>query len=195
MKTLIVFAHPVPESFNASILKTVSNELNAKAFEVQLLDLYKENFEPRMSAAERIAYMDGGNTTPTKTTVDKYIQQLQWAESLIMIYPTWWMGPPAILKGWFERVWLPGVVAEFGPGGIKPKLTHLKKILIITTHGASRWRMALIGNPPKRMMRLSLQAVTQCQDIDWLALYSMDKIATPQLSRFLDKVGQRVRCF
>ncbi len=84
MKTLVVFAHPVPESYNASILKAVSHELEAKSFEVQTLDLYQENFEPRMSTAERRTYMDKDNTA----TLEKYVQQLQWAEALIMIYPT-----------------------------------------------------------------------------------------------------------
>ena len=117
MKTLVVFAHPVPESYNASILQVVSDELRAKSFEVQTLDLYQENFEPRMSTAERRTYKDRDNTA----TVEKYVQQLQWAEALIMIYPTWWMGPPAILKGWLDRVWLPSVVADFGPDGVKAK--------------------------------------------------------------------------
>ncbi|WP_257285374.1 NAD(P)H-dependent oxidoreductase [Endozoicomonas sp. SESOKO1] len=191
MKTLVVFAHPVPESYNASILKAVSDELAAKSFEVQTLDLYQENFESRMSSAERRTYMDRDNTV----TVERYVQQLQWAEALIMIYPTWWMGPPAILKGWLDRVWLPSVVAEFGPDGVKPKLTNLKKILIITTQGASRWRMALIGNPPRKMMKLSLKAVTQCRNIDWLALHSVDKIAKSRLSQFLDTVRRKIKHF
>ncbi|USE38522.1 NAD(P)H-dependent oxidoreductase [Endozoicomonas sp. SCSIO W0465] len=192
MKTLVVFAHPAPESYNASILKVVSDELAAKSFELQTLDLYQHGFEPRMSTAERRTYMDRDSNT---SAIEKYVQQLQWAEALIMIYPTWWMGPPAILKGWLDRVWLPSVVADFGPNGMEPKLTNLKKILIITTQGASRWRMALIGNPPRKMMRLSLKAVTKCSAIDWLALYSMDKLSKFQLSQFLDKVRQKIKQF
>lgn len=191
MKTLVVFAHPVPESYNASIFKVVCDELKEKGHELQTLDLYEENFEPRMSEIERKNYMEKDNTS----TVDKYVKQLQWADALIMVYPTWWMGPPAILKGWLDRVWLPSVVADFGTNGVTPKLTSLKKILVITTQGASRWRMTLISNPPRKMMRLSLKAVTKCRDIDWLALYSMDKIAKPQLSQFLEKVRQKIQHF
>ncbi|MFK0570428.1 NAD(P)H-dependent oxidoreductase [Endozoicomonas sp.] len=198
MKTLVVFAHPVPESYNTSIFKLVCEELEAKGYELQALDLYEEDFEPRMSTDERRTYMDRDNTAlsrKSRKSVEKYMQQLQWAEALIMVYPTWWMGPPAILKGWLDRVWLPSIVADFGPDGVKPRLTNLKKILIITTQGASRWRMALIGNPPRKMMKLSLKAVTKCRDIDWLALYRMDKITKPQLSQFLEKVHKKIQCF
>ncbi|WP_067520021.1 NAD(P)H-dependent oxidoreductase [Endozoicomonas ascidiicola] len=191
MKTLVLLAHPVTDSFNHSIFNVVCEQLALKGHEIKTLDLYLEDFEARMSASERANYMKKDNTE----TVDKYVKQLQWAEALIMVYPTWWMGPPAILKGWFDRVWLPSVVAEFGPEGVKPKLTNIKKIQIITTQGSSKWRMTLIGNPPRKMMKLSLKAVTKCRDIDWLALYRMDKISKPELSQFLDKVREKIKRF
>ncbi|MGB0360889.1 MAG: NAD(P)H-dependent oxidoreductase [Endozoicomonas sp.] len=191
MKILVVLAHPVSSSFNHSIFQVVCEQLTQNGNEIETLDLYQENFEARMSSNERINYMENNHSG----TVDKYIKQLQWAEALIMVYPTWWMGPPAILKGWFDRIWLPSVVVEFGPEGIRPKLVNIKKIQVITTHGASKWRMTLIGNPPRKMMKFSLKAVTKCKNIDWLALYSMDKISTSELSQFLDKVREKIKHF
>ncbi len=189
MKTLVVLAHPVAGSFNASIHREVCEALAKRTFEVQTLDLYQEDFDPRLTARERKTYMEKNNTT----TVHKYVEQLQWAEALILIYPTWWMGPPAILKGWLDRVWLPSVVAKFGPNGVTPRLTGLKKIMIITTQGASRWRMALIGNPPRRIMTLSLKAVTRCNNIQWLALHRIDKINKPARDKFLQKVRRKIQ--
>ena len=191
MKTLVVLAHPVSESFTASIYREACEALAQRSCEVQTLDLYQENFDPRLSTEERKTYLDKNNTA----TVHKYVQQLQWAEALILIYPTWWMGPPAILKGWLDRVWLPSVVAKFGPNGVVPRLTGLKKIMIITTQGASRWRMALIGNPPRRIMTLSLKAVTGCKNIRWLTLHRIDKLSKPALDNFLHKVRRKIRCF
>lgn len=191
MNILVVYAHPNPESFNYGIQKTVCEELSAGGHRVELLDLYRDNFDPCMSREERIAYMGKNNIAPVRG----YVEQLQQADALILVYPTWWMGPPAILKGWFDRVWLPSVVAEFGEKGVTAKLTNIQKILVITTQGSSRLRMNLIANPPRFMMKLSLKICTRCKDIDWLALYGMDKIGQPERERFLTKVRDRVRRF
>lgn len=105
------------------------------------------------------------------------------------------MGPPAILKGWFDRVWLPGIAADFGEQGVTPKLTNLKKILVITTQGSSKLRMNLILNPPRLMMKLSLKACTRCKNIDWLAMYSMDKASDQKRKDFLEKVRHKIASF
>ena len=144
-----------------------------------------------MSGEERASYMGKDNTG----TVEPYVQQLQQANALVMVYPTWWMGPPAILKGWFDRVWLPSVVAEFDPDGITGKLTNIRKILIITTQGSSWLRMNMLANPPKLMMKASLKICTRCKDIHWMALYSMDKTDEAARTKFLTKVQHKLRCF
>ncbi|WP_461535683.1 NAD(P)H-dependent oxidoreductase [Spongorhabdus nitratireducens] len=191
MKVLVIYAHPNPESFNASLHREVCDGLEKAGHELRDLDLYSENFEPRLSRGEREAYMDGGKLDG----VEQHIEALQWAEALIFIYPTWWMGPPAILKGWLERVWLPGVVADFGAEGVKPKLTNIRKAMVITTQGSSWWRMTLIGNPPRKMFKLSLRACTRCRDIQWHALYSMDKIGNAERKRFLKRIRKVVLQF
>ena len=191
MNVLVVFAHPNPESYGASLHRDVLEGLLSAGHQVRDLDLYAEGFEPRLSPGEREAYMKGGDLTG----IESHVESLQWAEALVFVYPTWWMGQPAILKGWFDRVWLPGVVAEFGAEGVKPKLTQIRKIMVITTQGSSRWRMMLIGNPPKKMLKLSLWACTRCRDIQWHALYNMDKIGDAERKGFLKKIKQAVACF
>ena len=191
MNVLVVYAHPNPESFNSSIQQLVCSELKSRGDQVQYLDLYQDGFDPCMSREERLVYMNKDYTT----TVQPYVQQLQQADALILIYPTWWMGPPAILKGWFDRVWLPSVVADFGPKGVTGKLTNIKKIMVITTLGSSWLRMNLVGNPPKFMMKTCLKLCTGYKQFDWLALYSMDKIDQADRTRFLDKVQQKLKRF
>ena len=191
MNVLVVYAHPNPESFNATIYKLVRSELQACGHQIQCLDLYKEAFESCMSQQEWVVYMTKDNTDDKNV----YIDQLKWAEALVLIYPTWWMGQPAIMKGWFDRIWLPGIAASFGPEGVQPGLTNIKKIMVITTQGSSRWRMMLIGNPPKKMMKLMLKACTKSPVFKWVALNSMDKITAPELSAFLKKVRGKIRAF
>lgn len=193
MNVLVVFAHPNPKSFNGAICQQVCSQLQEQGHQVDLLDLYQRSFDPCMSRSERDVYMDRDKNTQT---VEPYVKQLLDAEALVMIYPTWWMGPPAILKGWFDRVWLPHVVTEFGNGGLSGKLTNIKKIMVITTQGTARWRMHLLMNPPKLMMQASLKFCTRCRNIQWLALYSMGKKSEKDRSKFLNRISQKInRCF
>lgn len=189
MNILVVYAHPNPESFNGTICQQVCAQLQEQGHQIDLLDLYQNGFEPCMSRVERLIYMEKDKNIET---VEPYVQQLLWAEALILVYPTWWMGPPAILKGWFDRVWLPHVVAEFGKDGVSPKLTNIKKMMVLTTQGASKWRMRMVMNPPKLMLKACLKACTRCRDIHWLALYSMDKATDSDRSRFLAEVRDKI---
>ena len=192
MNILVVFAHPNPESFNGSICQQVCSQLKEQGHQVDLLDLYQNGFEPCMSRAERLIYMEKDKNIET---VEPYVNQLLWAEALVLVYPTWWMGSPAILKGWFDRVWLPHVVASFDSDSISGKLTNIKKIMVITTQGASKWRMGLVMNPPKLMMRATLKVCTRCRKIPWLALYSMDNTTDTDRKQFLRTVSRKVASY
>ena len=191
MNVLVVYAHPNPESYNAALFKLTCDQLAQAGHTVHPLDLYDCDFEARMSCEERISYMTEDNTQG----IEDHVAKLKWAEAVVFVYPTWWMGPPAILKGWLDRVWLPGVVATFGPNGVQPGLTNIKKFLIITTQGSSHWRMTLVGNPPRKMFKLSLKAVSKCKDIKWLALYSMDKNTEEDREQFMEKVSKHLQNF
>ncbi|WP_422132828.1 NAD(P)H-dependent oxidoreductase [Endozoicomonas sp. ALD040] len=191
MNVLVVYAHPNPESYNGALFRMTCEQLTLAGHNVHPLDLYEIEFEARMSREERLNYMTRNNTDG----IENQVAKLKWAEAVVFIYPTWWMGPPAILKGWLDRVWLPGVVATYGPKGLEPGLTRIKKFLIITTQGSSRWRMALIGNPPRKMFRLSLKVVSRCKDIKWLALYGMDKKTEEDRKQFMKKVSKHLQGF
>ncbi|WP_252178872.1 NAD(P)H-dependent oxidoreductase [Endozoicomonas sp. 4G] len=191
MNVLVVYAHPNPQSYNAALFKLTCEQLALAGHTVHPLDLYETDFEARMSCEERINYMTQDNTNG----IENHVAKLKWAEAVVFVYPTWWMGPPAILKGWLDRIWLPGVVATYGANGLQPGLTRIKKFLIITTQGSSHWRMALTGNPPRKMFRLSLKAVSRCKDIQWLALYSMNKTTEVDRKQFMEKVRKHLQSF
>ena len=95
MRVLVIYCHPVAESFASAAHRTVLEGLAEAGHEVTDVDLYAEHFDPVMSRQERL--------------VQRYDDQLAAAEALVLVYPSWWYGMPAMLKGYFDRVWLPGV--------------------------------------------------------------------------------------
>src|SRR5215471_19168282 len=121
MRILLVLAHPLPESFAASIARTAREALLARGHAVDLLDLYREDFDPRLTAAERAGYFDAPYDV---SGVAGLVARLKAAEGLVLVFPQWWFGFPAILKGFFDRVLAPGVAFSHDTSGgrIVPEL-------------------------------------------------------------------------
>src|SRR5215212_8347222 len=112
MRVLVLFAHPLADSFAASLHRAVIAKLRQGGHEVDDCDLYAEGFDPVLSAPERRDY---NTPSPDLSGVAGHVDRLKAAEALVLCFPTWWYGMPAILKGYFDRVWLPGV-AFHNPG-------------------------------------------------------------------------------
>src|SRR5206468_1177191 len=107
------------------------------------LNLYEEGFDALLSREERINYEDvPGNLTPL---VKPYVDRLQAAEAIVVVHPVWNYGYPAILKGFFDRVFLPGVSFLLADGEVKPNLKNIRKAAFVTTYGGDRWRTLLMG--------------------------------------------------
>lgn len=152
MRALVVYCHPKPESFTAAIRDLVLEKLAAKGAEVRVSDLYAKAFSPVLTAHELDVYLDpSANIEPVMSEVE----DLKWCDTLIFVYPTWWYGLPAMLKGWLDRALVPDV-AFLMPDGenddIRPGLTHIKRLGVFTTCGASRWLTWLVGAPGKKTL-------------------------------------------
>ncbi|HYF56587.1 MAG TPA: NAD(P)H-dependent oxidoreductase, partial [Salinarimonas sp.] len=146
MRVLVVYAHPCPESFNAAILARALDALARAGHEARVLDLHAMGFDPVMGAQERRAYhMPGENERP----VAEHLSALRWCEALIFVYPTWWYGPPAILKGWLDRVWIPHATFRMPEPGkpIGRVLSNIRVIGAISTLGSPGWWWWVIGMP------------------------------------------------
>lgn len=133
MKTLIIFAHPNADSFNRAILNSFISGLKSKNFSYDLVDLYAINFEPRLNSQDLALFQQG------KISPDIQVQQAKvvWADCLAFIFPVWWSAPPAILKGWIDRVFSLKFAYDFtdrGPVG----LLQGKKALLMTTTGGDQ---------------------------------------------------------
>lgn len=140
MKHLIVFAHPKHESFNRAILDTTVGVLKNKGHEVVVRDLYAINFEPVLKTQDTNA-MKAGQTPEDIKNEQEFIT---WADTITLIYPIWWTGMPAILKGYIDRVFAYGFAYSYGKDG-SGKLLKGKKGLIINTHGAANEKYDKMG--------------------------------------------------
>lgn len=192
MRCLIVYCHPVPESYCASVRDTVVATLEKNGHEVDLLDLYAEGFDPVMPADERRIY---NQMKREDHPFPDHAERLEKADALFFVYPTWWYGLPAMLKGWLDRVWTPEVTFHIpkGPGPIQPLMTHIKLLGVITTCGAPRWWSYLVGHPGKRTILRGMRALCarNCRRI-FTAHYLMDKSTPESRGAYLRQVEKRL---
>ncbi len=195
MRCLLVYCHPSPESFNAAIRDAAIAGLSTAGHEVRQLDLYAEAFDPVLGEADWRDYLiPEVNERP----VADQLAALRWAEALIFVYPTWWYGLPAILKGWLDRVFVPhatfDVPTETTP--MRPKLTHIRKLAVITTCGAPWWWSKMIGEPGRRTILRGIRALChrRCRRL-YLALYKMDTVSADERARFLARVRRAMTGF
>ena len=197
MNVLVVSAHPSSASFNAALAATVISTVSELGHVVRHRDLYAENFDPVFSAYERLHHVgDVSEKLETLATLKLHVEDLQWCESIVFVYPTWWSSQPAILKGWIDRILMNEVawVLPEGAARIKPLLTQIRRIVVVTTHGSSKLVNALEGESGKRTMfrsvRLMMHRRTRCS---WIAMYGLDNATDADRQRFTEKVMRRTR--
>ena len=153
MRALVVLAHPLSDSLCAHLAHQAIDALRARGATVDILDLYAEQFQPALTEAERRLHYTTPEPGPDIIALQ---QRLAAADTLVLVFPTWWFSMPAILKGWFDRVWAPKFAFEHGTP-IKPLLTGLKACLVVTTLGSPWWIDALIMRQPvKRVLKTGL---------------------------------------
>ncbi|MGB6119196.1 MAG: NAD(P)H-dependent oxidoreductase [Mesorhizobium sp.] len=191
MRVLLVYCHPVPESFAAAIRDEAISALGANGHEVRLIDLHAEGFDPVMSADERRHYND---RAPADPALAPHIEALKWAEGIVFVYPTWWYGLPAMLKGWFDRVWALKVAFDLAPkGGIVSTMSNIRLVAVFTTCGAPWWQSFLVGQPGRKTILRGIRVLFgwRCRTI-YQAHYLMD-VSTPRSrAAYLAKVRSRL---
>lgn len=193
MRALVVYCHPRPGSFTAAVRDVVLDRLRQAGAEVRLADLYARGFDPVLSAAEHAGYLD---SPANRAAVAGDCDDLAWADTLIFVYPTWWYGLPAVLKGWLDRVLLPDVafLMPKAPGEtIRPGLTHITRLGVFTTCGASWWLTFLVGAPGRRtlMRGVGFLCAPRCRKV-FAAHYLMDSSTPESRARHLDRVARRM---
>lgn len=192
---LVVSCHPLKDSLCHQLVGRVAAGLEAAGIAYEHLDLYERGFGAALTAAERASYFgefDG-------TAVNAETAQLKRAETLILVFPTWWFGMPALLKGWFDRVWAPGVAFENVPetGAITPALTDLKYCLAITTL-TSPWKIdrLFLRQPVKRVLKGAiLKGCAPQATFEMLSLYGVAALDEARLEAFCTKIDRAIAAF
>ena len=188
MRVLVLFAHPLADSFAAALHQTVVSALERAGHEVDDCDLYREGFDPVMKAAERRAH---NTPNPELSLVESHVERLRAADAIVLCFPVWWYGMPAILKGYFDRVWINGVAFHLGTGGkIRAALHNIKKLGVVCTYGAPWWLIKLVLRDPVRgVIHTGIRGLcTRHVKSKFFALYSIEAKTSADTTRFLQKV-------
>ena len=188
MRVLVVYCHPRPDSYCAALRDAAIAGLTRAGHAIDVLDLYAGGFDPVLSADQRGGYFDEAQN---HAGLEPEISALRAAEALVLVYPTWWFGMPAMLKGWFDRVWVPGVAFRLGGGStLEPLLVDIRRIGVVTTYGSPRWLLWWVGWPDWRVVRKGFKPLCakHCR-VEWLGLPGMDKASPEALRGFASRVG------
>jgi len=187
LRILIVFAHPLETSFISALHARVVEILRAGGHVVDDLDLHAEKFDPVMSREGLLRYID----TKTNTReVEAYVERLRAAEALVLVFPVWFDGLPAILQGYFQRVFLPGVSVRIDEAGLfHPNLQNIRRMAAVCAYGECRRDVAAKGDPPRRFVRGNIRALIDPKGrFEYLALYDMNFNAAPRRAAFMKRV-------
>lgn len=193
MSAVVVYCHPNPESLSAALRDACVRGLQHSGHQVNVIDLAADHFHPVMSRDEWGNYHNA--TTFYPADVQTYIELVQQAEILIFVYPTWWSGVPAQLKGWIERVMVVGVAFNLDEGAFgKGLLTNVKHLRVVTTFGSPRWYVKLVNDNGRRLIARALRLSTSFRTkYRQLSLYSLDTQTEKDKQRFIEKVERAMR--
>lgn len=131
-RTAIIYAHPYEKSFNAAILAEMQRALSDAGQECQVIDLYRDGFNPVYRPEELALFSRGQFLDPL---VERYQKVLTGADRVVFLFPVWWGEAPAIVKGFFDKVMLPGFGYKIENGRMVPGL-DVAKTLVVTTSEA-----------------------------------------------------------
>ena len=189
MHVLVIYCHPVETSFHAALHREVLKNLRDAGHTVDDCDLYAEGFNPVMSREERLGYHD---VPRNQQPLADHVERLRRAEALVLCFPTWCFGLPAMLKGYCDRLLMPGVAFDISdPANVKPMLTNIKRIAAVVTYGRPRWMAWYMGDPPRKIVTRYLKRLTGGNArVDYHAYYHMNVATEPRLARFMRQVGQ-----
>jgi NAD(P)H dehydrogenase (quinone) len=195
MRVLVLYAHPLDDSFAGALHRAVIGALSEAGHEVDDCDLYATGFDPVMTARERRAH---NTSNPDLSAVEHYVERLRAADAVVLCFPVWWYGMPAILKGYFDRVWVNGVAFHLrAEGKIEPGLHRIRKLWVVTTYGVPWWLIKLVLRDPVRaVIHTGIRGLcTRHVKTRFFALYGIESKTSADTTRFLEKVERGFRRF
>ncbi|OHB83641.1 MAG: NAD(P)H dehydrogenase [Planctomycetes bacterium RBG_16_64_12] len=188
MKVLVIIGHQRRGSFCHAIAEAAVAELKAAGHDVIYHDLYEEGFDPVLPHDE---IPKGAQRSPV---VQKHCDELMAAEGYVVIHPNWWAMPPAVLKGWIDRVLCQGVAYEFGAGGAV--IAHLKgkSAVVFTTSNTPRdAEMKLFGDPLENLWKNCIFGFCGVEDFHRRNFESIILSTPDQRRQWLAEVRQAIK--
>lgn len=141
MKVLVILGHQHQGSFCHAIAQTVVEQLRRDGHETIFHDLYAEQFDPILPHDEV------PKTAALAPEIQAHCREVQSADGYVVVHPNWWGQPPAMLKGWIDRVFRQGVVYQFGPNGVEQLLAGRRALVITTSNTPRDDELRLYGDP------------------------------------------------
>ncbi len=186
---LVVHAHPRPGSYSHALCDAVVTGLSAAGHEVELIDLYRIDYRPWMTADEHRDYDTIADDHPDPQVME-HIELLRRADIAVFVYPTWWSGMPAIMKGWLDRTMLPGVAFGLDERTRKVKGSlELRRLIGVTTYGSPRWYVRVFGDAGRRTVTRTIRLVCpRSTKTTWHGLYRLDGRSADERAVFLSEV-------
>src|SRR3954451_1289799 len=188
MRALVVVSHPSASSYTKALAAAAIRGLERAGHDVEELDLHALGFQPAMTKAERDAYHG------TDPMVDPLVRQsaaaVRRADMLVFVYPTWWGGLPAMLKGWLEKTMVPGVAFVFDSHNkVRPGLQSVQRIVGISSYGSKRPYVTLVNDNGRRVLLRALRLNTGWRTRrTWLGFYGIDTSTVDERNAFVRRV-------
>ncbi len=158
MKVLVILGHQRQGSFCHAIADAAIAQLQADRHEAIVHDLYQEGFDPILPDAEI------GRDTELDPTVKQHCDELMAADGYLVIHPNWWAGPPAILKGWVDRVLRQGLAYSFSETGVVGHLTGKTAVVITTSNTPRDVELKVFGDPLENLWKTCIFGFCGVQD-------------------------------
>jgi NAD(P)H dehydrogenase (quinone) len=192
MNALVVYSHPVEGSFCSAMRDAAIQGLTAAGHTVHLVDLAADNFDPVMSHDEWNVYSSGSGEIPRG--LERYVELVKKSDIFVFVYPTWWSGLPAQLKGWLERVMVPGVAFQLNDKNkLRPVLTHVKHVYVLSTFGSPKPYVRFINNNGRRILvRAFRMSGSWKMRTTTLSLHTLDACSNSDRRDFLGRIEKKL---
>lgn len=192
MKPLIIYAHPYSGSFCHAVKEKIIETLKEKGEEYNIIDLYEDKFDPVMSGDDLRLYSKGETTDPN---VDKYLDLLSETSIIYLIFPVWWGVMPAILKGFFDKVFLPKRAYVYQKSGmLKAMFPQIKKAVIFNTLGGPKlYHNLILRFPVKRIVGNTTLKMIGVKKVEIVQFDSMKKSSDKLREKWLNQTSEIIR--
>jgi putative NADPH-quinone reductase len=188
VNALVIYSHPVEGSFCSAMRDAAMTGLKQAWHSVSLIDLALDNFDPVMSKSEWDVYISGSGDVPEG--LERYVELVKKSEIFVFVYPTWWSGLPAQLKGWLERVMMPGVAFQLNDKNkMRPTLTHVRRVYVLSTFGSPKPYVRFINNNGRRILvRAFRMSGSWRMRTTTLGMHQLDACSNAERLAFLQKI-------